>query len=75
MPAGPALDLREGFRSRFEVVPAVSEGLVEEVYRLRHRVYCEELGFEAVRPEAQERDDYDGHAVHLLLRKIGRAHV
>jgi len=71
MPAAPALDLREGFRSRFAVVPALSENLVEEVYRVRHRVYCEELGFEAVRPDAQERDEYDAHALHLLLRQAG----
>jgi N-acyl amino acid synthase of PEP-CTERM/exosortase system len=69
MPAAPALDLRQGFRSRFEVVPAVSDALVEQVYRVRHQVYCEELGFEAVRPGAQEHDDYDAHALHLLLRK------
>lgn len=71
MPAAPALDLREGFRSRFEVVPAVSDGLVEQVFRVRHQVYCQELGFEAIRPDAQERDEYDAHAVHLLLRKAG----
>ncbi|MCL4797956.1 MAG: PEP-CTERM/exosortase system-associated acyltransferase [Burkholderiales bacterium] len=71
MPAAPALDLREGFRSRFEVVPAISDDLVEEVYRVRHRVYCEELGFEAVRPDELERDEYDNQAVHLLLRQAG----
>ncbi len=71
MPAAPALDLREGFRSRFEVIPAVSDALIEQVHRVRHQVYCEELGFEAIRPDAQERDAYDAHAVHLLLRKAG----
>ena len=71
MPAAPALDLREGFRSRFEVIPAISERLVEQVFRVRHKVYCEELGFEAVRPDFQERDEYDNHAVQLLLRKAG----
>jgi N-acyl amino acid synthase of PEP-CTERM/exosortase system len=71
MSPGPALDLREGFRSRFEVVPAITETLLEEVYRVRHRVYCEELGFEAIRPDAQERDEHDGHAIHLLLRTAG----
>jgi N-acyl amino acid synthase of PEP-CTERM/exosortase system len=71
MPAAPALDLREGFRSRFEVIPAVSDSLVEQVYRVRHHVYCEELGFEAIRPDAQERDDHDSHSVHLLLRRAG----
>ena len=71
MSLAPALDLREGFRSRFEVVPALSSTLVEEVYRVRHRVYCEELGFEAIRPDALERDEYDDQALHLLLRKAG----
>jgi N-acyl amino acid synthase of PEP-CTERM/exosortase system len=71
MSPGPALDLREGFRSRFEVVPALTDTLVEEVYRVRHQVYCEELGFEAIRPDAQECDEYDGHAIHLLLRTAG----
>jgi N-acyl amino acid synthase of PEP-CTERM/exosortase system len=71
MPTLPAFDLREGFRSRFEVIPALSDALVEQVYRVRHRVYCEELGFAAIRPDAQERDDFDNHSVHLLLRKAG----
>ena len=71
MPAAPALDLRQGFRSCFEVVPAVSDALVEQVYRVRHQVYCEELGFEAIRPDAQEHDDFDANSLHLLLRKAG----
>jgi len=71
MPSAPALDLREGFRSRFEVIPALTKPLIEQVHRVRHRVYCEELGFEAIRPDAQERDDYDDHALHLLLRTAG----
>jgi len=71
MPYSQGLSLREGFCSRFEVIPAVSDALVEQVYRVRHRVYCEELGFEAIRPNAQERDDYDDHSVHLLLREAG----
>ncbi|MGB8434662.1 MAG: PEP-CTERM/exosortase system-associated acyltransferase [Burkholderiales bacterium] len=71
MPAPQALDLREGFRSRFEMIPATSDTLVEQVYRVRHRVYCEDLGFQAIRPDARERDAYDDHAVHLLLRKAG----
>jgi N-acyl amino acid synthase of PEP-CTERM/exosortase system len=71
MSPGLALGLREGFRSRFELVPALTDALVEEVYRLRHRVYCEELGFEAIRPDARQRDEYDSQAIHLLLRMAG----
>jgi N-acyl amino acid synthase of PEP-CTERM/exosortase system len=71
MPVPQALELCEGFRSRFEIVPATSDALVEQVHRVRHRVYCEDLGFEAIRPDARERDAYDDHAVQLLLRKAG----
>jgi len=58
------------FRKYFEVVVADSEALRNEVYRIRHKVYCEELGFEARRGDELERDDYDEHSRHLLLRSV-----
>jgi N-acyl amino acid synthase of PEP-CTERM/exosortase system len=66
----PINAIREGFRARFEVVPAFTEALKEQVYRLRHGVYCEDLGWEAIRPSGQESDEYDAHSVHILLRHI-----
>ena len=60
----------EGFRTRFEVIPAFTDELKDEVYRLRHSVYCEDLKWEPVRPSGLESDDYDAQSVHILLRHI-----
>jgi len=63
--------LREGFGTRFQVLAAVSDTLRNEVFRIRHQVYCEDLQFEPHRPDRYENDQYDAHSLHLLLRHIG----
>ena len=60
--------LGEGFRKYFKVEPAFNDELRNAVYGIRHEVYCEELGFEPVRPDRRETDDYDRHSLHCLLR-------
>jgi N-acyl amino acid synthase of PEP-CTERM/exosortase system len=39
-------------------------------YRVRYEVYCRETGFEDARvfPDGEERDHYDRHSVHFLVR-------
>jgi N-acyl amino acid synthase of PEP-CTERM/exosortase system len=54
----------------FEIVPAFSDALKDEVFRIRHQVYCEELAFEPRRQDQRERDEYDAHSLHLLLRSV-----
>ena len=58
------------YDSMFEGVIADSEDLVDECYKLRYQVYCVEHPFEE--PDATkgeyERDEYDGHSIHALLR-------
>ena len=63
-------NLGGAFKQYFEVVPALSDELKDEVYRIRHQVYCEELAFEAQRPDRRERDEYDVHSLHLLIRSV-----
>jgi N-acyl amino acid synthase of PEP-CTERM/exosortase system len=64
------MDLGVGFRRLFEIVPALSEGLREEAYRIRHQVYCEELGFEPARADGRETDGYDAQSIHCLIRAV-----
>ncbi len=64
----PFLDLRAGFSKYFSVVPATTPELREACFRIRHDVYCKELGFEPVREDGMETDAYDAHSVHCLLR-------
>lgn len=40
----------------------------EACFQLRHRVYCEELGFEPVKPNGLETDCFDNRALHAGIR-------
>ncbi len=60
--------LGEGFKKYFEISSAFDEDSRNAVFGIRHEVYCEELGFEPVRPDRRETDEYDRHRLHCLLR-------
>ncbi len=64
------LDLGNVFKQYFEIVPAFSDALKDEVYRVRHQVYCEDLEFELMRPDRRETDEYDPYSLHLLMRSV-----
>ena len=60
--------LGEGFKKYFEVIAAFDDETRNNVFGIRHEVYCEELGFEPVRPDRLETDAYDRHSLHCLMR-------
>jgi N-acyl amino acid synthase of PEP-CTERM/exosortase system len=62
--------LQEYFHKSFQIVLAGTNELIEEVFRLRYKVYCEELHYEnsAAFPDGMERDAYDRRAVYCLLK-------
>ena len=60
----------EGYRKFFEIVPAINDALKWHNYRIRHEVYCRELGYEPVRQDQIERDEYDAHSIHCLVRAV-----
>lgn len=62
------LDTGAGFSKYFEMLPALSREEQEQTYRLRHQVYCEDLGWEERRTDALETDEYDAHSLHCLAR-------
>lgn len=61
-------DLGGTFRNLFELTPALDPASIEQVYRIRHDVYCRDLGWEPVREDGRESDEYDRHSFHCLLR-------
>jgi Acetyltransferase (GNAT) domain len=40
----------------------------EETFKIRHRVYCEEQGWEPTVADCLEQDSYDQFATHVVLR-------
>lgn len=63
-------DLGDTFRRYFELVPALDDDLREQVFRVRHSVYCEDLGWEPVRANGLETDAFDPQSIHCLLRHV-----
>jgi len=68
--------LASDFATYFRVIPADTADLIEKVYQLRHKVYCEELGFEPEREDHLESDEYDKRSIHcLLFHKPSQAYI
>ena len=63
-------NLGSAFKQYFEIVPALSNELKDEVYRVRHQVYCQDLKYEPLRLDGRETDDHDSNSLHLLIRNI-----
>jgi N-acyl amino acid synthase of PEP-CTERM/exosortase system len=62
------------FLRYFDVSAATGAEQFWRTARLRHQVYCEEMGYEAPSPDRLETDHYDEHALHCLIthRASGR---
>lgn len=71
-----AMSTGDGFRKYFEILPAIGEADRRAAFRVRHSVYCEDLGWEPVRADGLETDEYDEQAVHCLVRsRASREHI
>lgn len=68
-PADNNSSLKEAYNQWFDVIPAKTSYLVDQVHRLRYQVYCIENSFEDpnIHPNGVERDEYDSRSVHSLL--------
>lgn len=55
------------FLTHFGLKLANTAKLLESAYQIRHRVYCEDLGFEKPATEPLEFNAADAHSVHVLL--------
>lgn len=61
-------NLKDNFAKYFTVEAAIDDARKREVYRVRHAVYCQELGYEAVNELHEETDDFDRHSLQIALR-------
>lgn len=56
----------------YQVIPAVTKDIQAEAFKLRHKVYCSELNYEATRDTQEEQDEYDHHSTQMVV--YSRAH-
>ncbi|MBT1074686.1 PEP-CTERM/exosortase system-associated acyltransferase [Geobacter grbiciae] len=65
----PELGLVDYFNLLYSVVPAETDELVKETYRLRYQVYCIENEFEPPESSHQmETDEFDDNSVHSIIK-------
>lgn len=64
-----SVSLRASFHQYFAVVPAETEELLHETFKIRYQVYCEELGYEDKNSfrDQEEVDGFDPVSQHCLL--------
>lgn len=62
--------MAEGYHRYFEVLPAFTEELRWQNFRLRHEVYARELGWEPRRDDHMEMDVFDARSLHTLVRAV-----
>ncbi len=65
-------DLYKAFHEYFEIVIADTPCLKEKVFRMRYQKLCVDMkvpGYEpSLYPDGQEKDNYDDHSSHVLIR-------
>ena len=54
----------------YMAVVARTDELREHHYRLRHKVYCEQLKYEPESPDRMERDEFDSKSVAILAKCV-----
>lgn len=70
-------DLFTSFNDGFIFSIAITETQKHRIYKLRHEVYCQEIGYHPPQPTEQntESDIHDSHSIHCLIehRRSGLA--
>jgi N-acyl amino acid synthase of PEP-CTERM/exosortase system len=61
-------NIAEHFTKFLKPQYASTDTLREEVFKIRHNVYCEELAFENQKDNGMELDEFDPHSIFALIK-------
>lgn len=67
-------DFAQDFKRHYTIIPAVGDALKQQGYRIRHEVYCRELGFEEIRADGMEYDEFDHRSIQCLIHATANNH-
>ncbi|MFT7374093.1 MAG: N-acyl amino acid synthase of PEP-CTERM/exosortase system [Oleiphilaceae bacterium] len=59
--------LIQGFNQYFTIKRAESQAMLDDIYRIRYGVYCQEFGYEPPNKQGLEQDQFDRYSSHCLL--------
>jgi len=63
-----AKSIADHFTEFLQPEVATTEQLRDEVFKIRHNVYCEELAFEEVKEEGKEQDEFDCQSLFSMIK-------
>jgi N-acyl amino acid synthase of PEP-CTERM/exosortase system len=65
-----SISINKLFFDEFKIHIAKTPTQKNEVYKVRYKVYCEELQYESIHafPNQMEKDSYDKQSIHLLVQ-------
>ncbi|MEP0355652.1 MAG: PEP-CTERM/exosortase system-associated acyltransferase [Paraglaciecola sp.] len=63
-----ANQISKHFTEYLSATVATNQNYKSESFKIRHKVYCEELKFEKLQPTNEEFDEFDTRAVHCLIK-------
>ena len=63
-----AMNIAEHFTQFLQPEVAINDALRDEVFRIRHNVYCEELAFEKIKDEGKEHDEFDAQSIFSMIK-------
>lgn len=62
-----AINIAHHFDEFLRPVIPREQALREEVHKIRHDVYCQELEFEPVKADGKERDEFDDYSIFCMI--------
>ncbi len=65
-----AKQISKHFSDYLSPVIAASKVNKSTVFNIRHQVYCEELAFEPIKQNEQERDEFDEFSIHAMIQHL-----
>jgi N-acyl amino acid synthase of PEP-CTERM/exosortase system len=63
-----AKNIAEHFTQFLKPEVAITEQLRDEVFKIRHNVYCEELAFEKIKDGGKEQDEFDDQSIFSMIK-------
>jgi N-acyl amino acid synthase of PEP-CTERM/exosortase system len=63
----PSDCLIQGFNQYFTIQRAESQAVLDDIYRIRYGVYCQEFGYDLPSKQGLEQDQFDNYSSHCLL--------
>ncbi len=70
------MQIKKYFADHFSICEALTPAQIDETFRVRHAVYCDEFEYLSKHSDGRERDAYDSQSYHCLVRdQVSKNHI